>query len=135
MENCTSPKGSQSDSIFTPAMFENALSIPDLSTPLMSPSKQPPPLPPATLHMSLMSPMMFSTPESFTNERKCPPARMDFEESEIQPLTKTQFVQAFIHLLKNDSAFISNLHEAYVKTLPRRDSNNSLGKKSNGLLN
>jgi len=37
--------------------------------------------------------------------------------AEVTPLTRRQLLQAFNYLLRNDEAFIDQLHEAYVKSL------------------
>nr|SVE75162.1 EOG090X07B6 [Daphnia dolichocephala] len=84
--------------------------------------------------VALMSPMMF-TSASGTSEQPVEavrvqtpvqrPAFQSREESqhsylvdnEITPLTKAQLMQAFNYLLKNDSNFITQLHDAYVQSL------------------
>ena len=35
----------------------------------------------------------------------------------IEPLTKGQFVQALVHLLRTDDQLVGKLHQAYVETL------------------
>ncbi|XP_060595922.1 mRNA-decapping enzyme 1B-like isoform X2 [Ruditapes philippinarum] len=82
----------------------------------------------ASLTTELLSPMAFLT----SSVRKTPPAtsvseRSSFEEkvdhskdSDMLPvaaLTKEQLQQALLYLLKNDSSFISTIHEAYLKSL------------------
>ncbi|GAB6020082.1 mRNA-decapping enzyme subunit 1 [Chamberlinius hualienensis] len=125
-----SPTKSLMESVFTPAMFES-LCTPDTGTPFMTPSKQPVP---STQDMALMSPMMFSTASPFVQERRTAPLLPEPEEVDVEPLTKAQLVQAFIHLLKTDSDVVNKLHEAYVQTLQRRGGTNN-NNNNNSLLN
>lgn len=53
--------------------------------------------------------MTVMTPPAQT---KPPPAKF-----EIAPLTQEQLAQALTYLLKNDTEFVSKIHEAYFKSL------------------
>ncbi|XP_044731849.1 mRNA-decapping enzyme 1B [Chrysoperla carnea] len=58
---------------------------------------------------ALMPPTMFTTVASAVTNRSSvdPPP---------EPLTRNQFHQAFIYMLRNDPDFVTKLHEAYVKS-------------------
>lgn len=56
---------------------------------------------------ALIPPVMFAAPSSPEPVRTRP----------LEPLTKTQLLQAFTYLLKSDPDFIHKIHEAYVKSL------------------
>ncbi|KAL9960178.1 hypothetical protein ACROYT_G033595 [Oculina patagonica] len=65
---------------------------------------------------SLMSPLAFQPSGKVTiltpqPQHKQPP------KMEIAPLTQEQLVQALTYLLKNDSEFVTKIHEAYFKSL------------------
>ncbi|KAJ8939610.1 hypothetical protein NQ318_012333 [Aromia moschata] len=69
----------------------------------------------------LMTPMMFTTPS--TKEKS------ENATCEIDLLTEKQLAQALIYLLKNNSEFTKQIHEAYVQSIMERvnlNSNNSL---------
>ncbi|KAL0101053.1 hypothetical protein PUN28_018723 [Cardiocondyla obscurior] len=56
---------------------------------------------------ALIPPVMFAAPS--------PPEPV--RTRSLEPLTKTQLLQAFTYLLKSDPDFIQKIHEAYVKSL------------------
>ncbi|XP_071570513.1 uncharacterized protein Dcp1 isoform X2 [Temnothorax nylanderi] len=56
---------------------------------------------------ALIPPVMFAAPSPPEPVRTRP----------LEPLTKTQLLQAFTYLLKSDPDFIHKIHEAYVKSL------------------
>ncbi|XP_024872995.1 mRNA-decapping enzyme 1A isoform X2 [Temnothorax curvispinosus] len=56
---------------------------------------------------ALIPPVMFAAPSPPEPVRTRP----------LEPLTKTQLLQAFTYLLKSDPDFIQKIHEAYVKSL------------------
>ncbi|KAF0297823.1 mRNA-decapping enzyme 1B [Amphibalanus amphitrite] len=108
------------------AAFASPVPVPDLTAPVGS-----------GVSVTLMSPMMFSAlaPPSVdlgssagAGDRAAPPAAPsplladpapvgDGDLTEVTPLTRRQLLQAFNYLLKNDDAFLGQLHEAYVKSL------------------
>ncbi|XP_039296391.1 mRNA-decapping enzyme 1B [Nilaparvata lugens] len=59
-------------------------------------------------------PAMFPSNSLMTSQVQTP--------SEMQPLTKTQLLQALEYLMNNDDEFIPMLHAAYVKSLTRKTS-------------
>lgn len=84
----------------------------------------------ASLSTELLSPMAFTS----SGSRKTPPTSAMIERSvcyedrsvdhsrdsdqlPVAALTKEQLQQALIYLLKNDSSFVSTIHEAYLKSL------------------
>ncbi|KAJ8984977.1 hypothetical protein NQ317_016888 [Molorchus minor] len=60
----------------------------------------------------LMTPMMFTTPNSKENPTDA--------SCEIDLLTEKQLAQALIYLLKNNSDFTKQIHEAYVQSIMER---------------
>ncbi|XP_044271901.1 mRNA-decapping enzyme 1A [Tribolium madens] len=70
----------------------------------------------------LMTPMMFTTP---TNAEKLDNSKMETKVENIDLLTEKQLAQALIHLLKTNSNFTRQIHEAYVNSIMERVNCNS----------
>lgn len=59
-----------------------------------------------------MTPMMFTTPKSSETMEN---SSTEFDQIDL--LTEKQLAQALIYLLKNNSDFTKQIHEAYVKSI------------------
>ncbi|XP_971049.2 mRNA-decapping enzyme 1B [Tribolium castaneum] len=70
----------------------------------------------------LMTPMMFTTP---TNTEKLDNSKTEPKIENIDLLTEKQLAQALIHLLKTNSNFTRQIHEAYVNSIMERVNCNS----------
>ncbi|KAJ7326057.1 mRNA-decapping enzyme 1B [Desmophyllum pertusum] len=68
---------------------------------------------------SLMSPMAFQ-PSGKVTILTPPPQPKQLPKMDIAPLTQEQLVQALTYLLKNDSEFVTKIHEAYFKSLQEK---------------
>ena len=71
----------------------------------------------------LMTPMMFTTPT--TAEKLDNTLKVENKLDSIDLLTEKQLAQALIHLLKTNSNFTRQIHEAYVNSIMERVNCNS----------
>nr|XP_022916001.1 mRNA-decapping enzyme 1B [Onthophagus taurus] len=79
---------------------------------------------------SLMPPMMFTASVNKDNKSDMvltPTTSVDNAKvvKAVEPLTRNQMLQALTYLIKNDSDFVTKLHEAYVKSLTEMVANNT----------
>lgn len=82
----------------------------------------------------LLSPSVFqqTVPRSADLERKASsssPLTVGTPENQRKPsiiLSKSQLQDTLIHLIKNDSGFLSTLHEVYLQVLTKSKDNHSL---------
>lgn len=70
---------------------------------------------PAAKPPALMAPIMFASCASKPDEPECSSSLQP-----VEPLTKNQMLQAVTYLLKNDSDFVTKIHEAYVRSMTEK---------------
>nr|CAG4644002.1 EOG090X07B6 [Lepidurus arcticus] len=102
-----------------PRSVEHASTVPLMSPMMFAPTQSQNREPAAASICKAVSPDLRSAPLfPATPKARAPlqPERLE-EIGNMTPLTRGQLLQAFNYLLKNDAAFVTQLHEAYVKSL------------------